>query len=135
MPQVVGLGAWHVDPEQQPPVHILAHPLHAPPSHVSPWGHGPQMLPTLPHAEAMLPGWHVAPSQQPWGQELTSHTHKPPTQCWPAEHVGPVPQLHAPVELQPSLATGSQPGHAHAPAMHSWPGGQTCPAHAGPVRL
>jgi hypothetical protein len=88
--------ALQVGPEQQPVVHVDAHPVHTPDEQLSPPGQLSHALPPLPHAPPVLPGWQALPEQQPVGHDVPSHTHEPLRQRCPVTHAAPLPQLHSP---------------------------------------
>jgi hypothetical protein len=67
----------HVDPEQQPVVHVVAQPVHAPDAQLWPFGQLVQALPPEPQAPSVLPAWHVVPAQHPVGHETPSQTQAP----------------------------------------------------------
>ena len=98
---VVDAGLTHVPPAQQPPHELGPQLAHVPPLQVI-VKQGAQAEPPKPHWGFVLPGSHVLPMQHPLHEELESHVHIPLRQCWPTEHMGPPPQVHAPVALQPS---------------------------------
>jgi len=106
----------HVVPEQQPVVHVVAHPVHTPDAQFWPAGQLLHALPALPHALSVLPPWHWLPAQHPDAHEVASHTHPPLRQCWPMTHAAPLPHLHTPAAEQES---DSPVGHA----AHAVPGG------------
>jgi len=129
MPQLVGEGALHTLPAQQPAAQVLRlQPLQAPPVQVSPAGQAAQATPPAPHAVATSPGWQVVPEQQPDGQETPSQMHWVPSQRCPGEHSGPVPQRHFPLAEQALAVAGLQATHAAPPepqdaavAVKHWP--------------
>lgn len=118
----------HTEPLQQPVVHVVLQPAHAPPTHATPTPQLAHAAPPAPHAAAVLPDWHVFPAQQPL-HELESHTQAPPTQCWPVAQGPFAPQLQRPAS-QRSLIAGSQARHCCPGAAHAIPlvGVQTLPA-------
>ncbi len=67
----------HVDPEQQPVLHVSAQPVHAPDAQLWPFGQLAQAPPPEPQAPSVLPVWHVVPAQQPVGHETPSQTQAP----------------------------------------------------------
>jgi len=115
-PHAPSEGVLHVSPEQQPPGHVLEHPLHAPLLHVSP----PEQLwhaePPLPQAPELVPASHTAPLQQPVGHDVPSQTQVPPRHRWPVVQAAPVPQAQAPFAPHPSASMGSHVVQA-APAV------------------
>jgi hypothetical protein len=80
VPQVASEGALHVEPEQQPLVHVIEQPVQAPAEQV-PVPHEAHAAPPDPHAVSELPARQVVPEQQPVGQLVPLHTHAPPTQA------------------------------------------------------
>jgi hypothetical protein len=102
----------HIAPEQQPVVHVMAHPVHTPDAQLWPPGQLLHMVPPLPHALSVLPPWHWLLAQHPDAHELASHTHAPLRQCWPVTHAAPPPHLHAPVAEQESDDPAAHAAHA-----------------------
>ncbi len=98
-PQLVTEGTSHVDPEQQPDVHVCEHDWHTPLTHASPPGHAAHAAPLVPQEEddSDWYGTHVVPLQHPAEHEFPSHTHLPPTHSCPVPHAAPVPQVHTPL--------------------------------------
>jgi hypothetical protein len=121
VPHVVADWVWQVVPEQQPPGQLVAlHPLHAPPVQLSPEGHIAHVPPPAPQAVMLFPGWQVLPWQQPVEHEAAVQMHEPPEQTCPAAHAAAPPQVHAPVDEQPSAvaphAMHAAPFVPHVPA-------------------
>jgi hypothetical protein len=122
VPQVLVEAASQWTPEQQPFGHDVASHTHAPfeqccpVPHAAPPPHAhvpplpqpsplePQLVhapPSVPHAPA--PGvTHVVPEQHPVGHELALHTQAPPTQACPVPQAALPPQVHVPLDEQPS---------------------------------
>lgn len=128
-PHAVVLGVVHVEPAQQPVVHVVEHPEQEPPTQLWPLGHAVHAPPMVPQVVA-LAVWHVPlASQQPVGHEAALQTHAPPTQALPAPHAAPVPQWQLPPE-QESLVAASHAVHAAPPVPHAVVSGvlQTSPA-------
>jgi hypothetical protein len=115
LPQLARLGVSQVLPEQQPVVHVCAHPWHTLLTQVlAP--HEAQAAPPEPHAPCWLPGWQTPlASQQPPGQLAASQTQAPETQARPAPHGAPLPQLHTPLK-QVSAVSALQTLQAPPPA-------------------
>jgi hypothetical protein len=90
-PQVLVDGAAHVEPEQQPPAHVVAlQSLHTPPAQMRPlqsW----QAAPPLPQLVLLVPAAQVVPAQQPLGQEMPSQTQAPARQRCPPPQGAPAP--------------------------------------------
>ena len=101
-PQVPVDGDAHVEPEQQPPAHVVAlQSAHAPPEQMRPlqsW----HMAPPLPQTVLLVPATQASPEQQPLGHEMPSQTHAPETQRWPPPQGTPVPHWQAPLDPQRS---------------------------------
>lgn len=104
-PQVFIDGIAQVEPEQQPPGHVVAlQSAHAPPAQMRPlqsW----QAAPPLPQLVLLVPATQVVPEQQPPGHEMPSQTHAPDTHRCPLPQGTPVPHWQAPVAPQRSALT------------------------------
>lgn len=106
----------HVEPEQQPLVHVIAHPAQTPPAHVS----APQFVhaePPAPHSACAVPSSQTSPSQHP-GQLAESHTQRPPAQRCPLAHCAPPPHVQAP-PVHASASAGSHAMHTSPPVSHA----------------
>jgi hypothetical protein len=97
--------ALQVGPEQQPDVHVDAHPVQTPFEQLSPPGQVPHSLPPLPQAPPVLPGWQRLAEQQPVGHDVPSQTQTLLRQRWPDAHAAPLPHLHSPADVHESAVT------------------------------
>ncbi len=118
-PQALVERALHVGPEQQPVVHVAAHPVHTPAVQLSPPGQLSQALPPLPHAPPVLPGSQSLPEQHPVAHEVPSQTQEPLRQRWPVTQAALLPHVHPMVAEHESASVDEQaaqvrPGAAHA---------------------
>ena len=107
-PQALVERALHVGPEQQPVVHVAAHPVHTPAVQLSPPGQLSQALPPLPHAPPVLPGSQSLPEQQPVAHEVPSQTQEPLRQRWPITQAALPPQVHPLVGEHESASVDEQ---------------------------
>ncbi len=122
-------------------------PMHAPPAHVSPGGHGRQALPPVPHAVVLVPDSQLPRlSQHPLAQVVALHVvprHDPLVHVSPGgqatQLAPPLPQAvvlfpstQAPTPLQQPAGhvAALHGGSSHIPALHESPGGQA--AHDTP---
>jgi hypothetical protein len=101
LPQLVGDGALHTAPAQQPLGQLVAlQPLQWPAVQVWPAGQVVQALPPPPHEVTLSPVKHAPPEQQPLGQDVPSQTQVLATQRCPGVQVAPAPQRQVPVAEQ-----------------------------------
>ena len=104
VPQLPSAGESQLAPAQQPDAQFVAvHDVHALPTQFCSAGQVEQLDPPEPQAMLEPPGMQVVPEQQPVGHDVPSQTQAPFTQRWPAEHAGPVPQVHVPLLAQVSV--------------------------------
>ena len=115
--QVLGAGALHVVPEQQPLGQVAPlQPLQAPPVQTCAPGQGWQRAPPLPQAATELPVRQLLPEQQPVGQEVESQTHAPLEQRCPGPQGALGPHWHVPEAVHWFETEGSQVAQV-APAV------------------
>jgi len=111
-------GVWHVEPVQQPEVHVCEQPMHTCPTQVL-VPQSAQALPAPPHWVLLVPIWQTSLlSQQPFGQLVALQTHEPFTQARPEPHWRCVPHMQWPVALQESDCVRLHVVHAPPPTPH-----------------